>query len=87
MRNRHFESEKEEYWEKMREADSKSEGDKVREREKERGERNGLQERGYKGEGRRKYKVSEQEIEIDKQGGRQRERGRGVKREYERMRR
>ena len=50
----------------MREADSKSEGDKVRERDKERGERNKLQERGDKGEGRRKYKGSEQEIEIDK---------------------
>ena len=53
MQKRHFESEIEQHWEKMREADSKSEGDNVREREKERGGRGRWQERGYRGEGRR----------------------------------
>jgi len=33
----------------MREVDSKRKGDKMREREKERGERDGLQERGDRG--------------------------------------
>jgi len=73
MWDSHFESEKEKYWETVREGDIKREREQVRERNwdiDEEREGNGEEERGGKGRGSRKG-VSKRERE------RERERGRG----------